>query len=80
MIKKFLIKLTGWREKETNFSARTFKEKSAEESREAKERHQQIMEGRGDKKYVSERTAPSESEILGPSDSALKNEKEETFE
>jgi len=79
MIKKFLTKLVGWREKEANFSARTFKEKSAEESREAKERHDQIMAGR-EQKYVSERTVPAEGEILGPSDSALKGEKQETSE
>ena len=75
MIKKFLIKLTAWREKETNFSARTFKEKSAEESREAKERHGQIMAGR-EQKYVSERTVPAEGEILGPSDSGTRESKE----
>ena len=74
MIKKFLVKLTAWREKETDFAHRTFKERSAEESRQAEERHQQIMAGR-EKKYVSERTAPAEGEILGPSDSALKGEK-----
>ncbi|MBI2064350.1 MAG: hypothetical protein HYT66_01405 [Candidatus Yanofskybacteria bacterium] len=79
MIKKLLAKLVGWREKETNFAARTFKEKSAEESREAKERHDQTMAGR-QSKYVSERTTPSEEEVLGPSDSALKGEKQETSE
>lgn len=76
MIKKLLAKLVGWREKESDFALRTFKEKSAGESREAAERHQEVMAGR-DKKYVSERTAPSEGEIVGPSDSALKGEKQE---
>lgn len=79
MMKKFLAKLVGWREKETDFALRTFKEKSAEESREAEERRKQVMAGR-EQKYVSKRTAPSESEILGPSDSALKGEKQETYE
>lgn len=79
MIKRFLTKLVAWREKETNFAARTFKEKSAEESRKAKERQEQIMAGR-EKKYVSERTIPAEEEILGPSDSALKGERKETSE
>ena len=78
-MKGFFAKLVAWREKETNFAYRTFKEKSAEESRQAEERHEQVMAGR-DKKYVSERTAPAEEEILGPSDSALKGEKKETSE
>ena len=68
MIKKLLAKLVGWREKESNFALRTFKEKSAEESREAKDRHDETMAGR-EQKYVSERTTPAEGELLGPSDS-----------
>lgn len=68
MIKKLVAKLVAWREKETDFARRTFKEKSAEESREAKEKHQQIMAGR-EQKYVSERTVPAEEKILGPSES-----------
>jgi len=79
MIKKFLAKLVAWREKESNFALRTFKEKSAEESRKAEETHREIMAGRG-QKYVSERTVPAEEDILGPSDSALKGEKQETSE
>lgn len=76
MIKKLLAKLVGWREKESDFALRTYKEKSAGESREAEERHQEVIAGR-ERKYVSERTAPAEGEILGPSDSALKGEKQE---
>lgn len=76
MLKKFLVKLVGWREKETNFALRTFKEKSAQESRNAQERHQQIMEGR-DKKYVSEMITP---DVLGPSDQVSKEEKQEISE
>ena len=40
----------------------------------AQERHGQIMVGR-DKKYVSERTVPTEGEILGPSETEPKEEK-----
>ena len=39
----------------------------------ARERQRQIMDSR-DKKYVSEVTTPSEEKVLGPSDSALKEE------
>lgn len=79
MIKELFAKLVAWREKETNFALRTFKEKSAEESREAEERRKRVMAGR-EKKHVSERTVPAEEEILGPSNSALKGEKQETSE
>lgn len=72
MIKKLVAKLVAWREKETDFARRTFKEKSAEESREAEQRHQQIMAGR-EQKYVSERTVPADEEILGPSESETKD-------
>ncbi|MEX2090843.1 MAG: hypothetical protein WD989_01770 [Candidatus Paceibacterota bacterium] len=76
MIKKLFAKLIGWREKESNFAARTFQEESAQESREAAERHKDIMDRR-EKKYVSEVTTEN---VLGPSDSALKEEKQETSE
>jgi len=75
MIKKFLTKLVGWREKETNFSARTFK--SAEGSRDAQEGHGQITAGR-EQKYVSEVTTPTEGDLRGPSDSISLEEKKET--
>ena len=74
MIKKFLAKLVAWREKESNFALRTFKEKSAEASRKAEETHQEIMARRG-QKYVSERTIPAEEKILGPSDSETRESK-----
>ena len=50
-------------------------QQAAEESREAKERHDDIMAGR-EQKYVSERTTPAEEEILGPSDSETREPKE----
>lgn len=74
-MKKFFAKLMGIREQREDFAARTFGERSAQESRDAKERHDQIMESRGDKKYVSEVIPPSSEEVTGPSDSGLKEEK-----
>lgn len=77
MIKKIFATLTGWREKETDFSARTFKEKSAQESREAEERKTNVLderERREGRRYYSENTAevPSTEKLLGPSDSEQK--------
>lgn len=79
MIKKILAKLANWSEQRENFSASRFRVNQGDEAKMAKERHEQIMAGR-DKKYVSEQTVPAEKEILGPSDSALSGEKEETSE
>ncbi len=76
MIKKLFAKLTSWSKERTDYAQRTFKEKSAQESREAAERHQDIMERR-EKKYYSEVTT---EDVTGPSDSALKGENQETSE
>lgn len=80
MIRKLIAKLISRREPgnwnvrlRDNLPERRFLEESAQESRLAEERQRQIMANR-DKKYVSERTIPSESEILGPSDSAEKKD------
>ena len=80
MIRKLIAKLISHRESQFNndrlgmdIRAKRFQEESAHESRLAKERQEQIMAGR-DRKYVSERTIPSDEEILGPSDSAEKKE------
>lgn len=74
MIKKFLAKLVNWTEQREDFSKSRFRADGEEQAKLARERHEQIMAER-DRKYVSERTVPAESEILGPSDSAL-NEKD----
>lgn len=74
MLKKFIAKLVGFREQMEDFSARTYKERSAQESREAEERHRQIMDSRG-RKYVSEATIPAE-EIERPSNPELKEHQE----
>ena len=76
MLKKLLAILVSRKEtgmslnlrKKMDLSSQRFQEKAAGESRLAKERHDQEMASRS-QKYVSERTVPSDSEILGPSDS-----------
>lgn len=78
MFKKFFVNLISRKEsnnylgrrKEINLSEQRFHERSAEESRLAEERHRQIMDSRKHR-YVSERSVPSEAEVLGPSDSAV---------
>ncbi len=47
--------------------ARIIQERLKTDQELAQERHGQIIAGR-DKKYVSERTVPTEKEILGPSE------------
>ncbi len=74
MIKKILAKLANYTEKKENFAKSAFRADQKEQERMARERHGQIMAGR-DKKYVSERTVPSESETLGPSDKKPEEEK-----
>jgi len=73
MIKKPQAKLVGSHEQMTDFSVRTFKEKSAQESRDAAQRHDEIMDRRK-KKYVSETTVPSEEQLRRPSNSVEKKE------
>ena len=65
---KFLLKLVNWKTRE-NLSVTRFQSDQRDQTKLAWERQEQIMESRGDKKYVSERTAPTEGEILGPSES-----------
>ena len=79
MIKKLLAKLVGFREQRANLPAIRHEAEQKDEAALARERHEDILRSR-DKKYVSERTTPAEKEILGPSDSALKGEKQETSE
>ena len=73
MIKKLLAKLVNLSEQRENFAKSRFRSSKDDEAKLAKERHEQIMASR-EKKYVSEVTAPSEEDVLGPSDSALKKE------
>ena len=79
MIKKLLAKLVGFREQRANFPATRFESEQKDEAKLARERLEDIMKSR-ERKYVSERTKPAEEDILGPSDSALKGEKQETSE
>lgn len=72
-MKKFLIKLVANFQPRMNLGRKRFNEEANMESQLSDERREQIMENR-DKKYVSERTTPLDSEILGPSDSARKEE------
>lgn len=73
MIKKIIAKLMNWQEQRGNNPERIHgseqKDRHKEEAELAKERHDEIMRNR-DRKYVSERTAPTDEEILGPSDSS----------
>lgn len=73
MIKKLLAKLVNWSEQRENFSRSRFQADQEDQTKLARERHEQIMAERN-RKYVSERTIPAESEIFGPSGSALKKE------
>ncbi|OGN34110.1 MAG: hypothetical protein A3G51_00795 [Candidatus Yanofskybacteria bacterium RIFCSPLOWO2_12_FULL_43_11b] len=66
MIKKFFAKLMNFTEQKENFAKSAFRADQKEQERMARERHEQIMAER-EHKYVSERTVPSEGEILGPS-------------
>ena len=73
MIKKFFVQFVGEWNKRANtphMVHEAAQKKLNERERElSDERHRQIMEGRGENKYVSERTTPTEEEITGPSDS-----------
>ena len=73
MIKKFFIRLVNWSEQREDMAKSAFRADQKEQERMARELHEQIMAQR-DRKYVSERTIPAEGEILGPSDSAIKEE------
>lgn len=73
MIKKFLAKLVNWTEQRENFSKSRFESDQRDQAKLARERHEQIVVGR-ERKYVSERTVPTQEEILGPSNSTLKEE------
>lgn len=73
MIKKLLAKLMNWSGQREDFAKSRFRADQEEQAKMARERHEQIMAER-ERKYVSEQTVPGEEEILGPSDSALKEE------
>ncbi len=74
MFKKIIAKLVNWTEQREDFSKSRFATDQKDQAKLARERHEQVMTGR-DRKYVSERTIPAEEEILGPSDSELKESK-----
>ena len=74
MIKKILAKLVSSWDRMPDVT----KQRANIESELAEERRQQIManrEAEGRQKYVSERTVPTEGEIVGPSDFKPKEEK-----
>ena len=71
MIKKFLVKLVNYGGTREN-NPKTIHdsiERAGENSKLAEERHRIIMEGRGNNKYRSEVTPPTDDEVTGPSDS-----------
>ena len=73
MIKKIFAKLVGSWDRMPDAG----KERANLERELAEERRQQIMANReveGRQKYVSEVTTPNEEQVLGPSDSAVKEE------
>ena len=69
MIKKFFIKLVNWQAQRGNNVERIHEADQKDQADLSRDRHRQIMESRGDNKYVSERTIPTEQEIEGPSES-----------
>ena len=68
-MKKFFAKLINWQAQRHNNAERIHSADQQDQARLARERHEQIMESRGERKYVSERTVPTEQEIEGPSES-----------
>src|SRR3989338_4144098 len=62
-------KLVSWKTRE-NLPAARFNSDQQDQAKLARERHEQIMESRKDRKYISERIIPAEDEILGPSESS----------
>lgn len=68
MIKRIIARLTGFSQQRENLAQERFVSDNKREAELARERHDMEMEQRR-KKYVSEVTAPSEEEIVGPSDS-----------
>lgn len=68
MLKKILAKLVNWSEQREGFSKSRFRADQEEQAKLAREKHEQIVLGR-QRKYVSERTVPTEEEILSSSDS-----------
>ena len=68
-MKKFFLKLVNWQAQRSNNAERIHEADQQDQARLSRERHEQIMEGRGDRKYVSERMVPTEQEIEGPSES-----------
>lgn len=68
-MRKFFAKLVSWKTRE-NLSATRFSSDQQDQAKLARERQEQIMENREDRKYVSERTIPAEDKILGPSESS----------
>ncbi len=68
MIKKFLAKLVGWGKQG---GSETFHQQEAIERENAKERRQEAMEHERERLRIQmeKRKAPSEVEILGPSES-----------
>lgn len=73
MIKKFFTKLVGYREMSRGQTP--FHQKEQIERELAEERRQQAMERERERlRNFGQRKEPSDTEILGPSDSAKKNE------
>ena len=75
MIKKIFAKLMNFSERRENLAKSAFNADRGEQERLARERHEQIMRERGEHKYVSERTVPTEGEIVGPSESKTEEAK-----
>ena len=80
MIKKIIALLTGDNAKRVNIPQMRHegeqKDINKEHAQLAKERHDEIMRNR-DKKFVSERTTPTEAKITGPSESKSEEESHE---
>lgn len=67
-MKKFFAKLVNWQAQRGNNAERIHEADQQDQARLSRERQEQIMHNRGERKYVSERTVPTEQEIEGPSE------------
>ncbi len=70
-MRKLIAKLMGWHEQRANFPKRTFEANQKAVAKEKREKIEEDERGRG-VDYAPDRTVPSESEILGPSESKNK--------
>ena len=69
-MKKFFAKLMNWQAQRGNNAERIYEADQKDQAELARGRLEQIMKGRGDKKYLSEKTIPA-GEVRRPDDSVV---------